>query len=154
MELHDVVKRLNALPTYYIEIGVVSGKTNRKQVVKAAITNAEILFINENGSPLRHIPARPVLQMTIDWANANLLQSTLDKCIDAYIQSNFSEDAIKKELNKMCIRMQNYARHLIYDNDGRLQENAPSTIRQKGFNHPLFQTGQLARSITCKLVDK
>ena len=154
MELHNIIKQLNALPTYYIEIGVVSGKTNRKQVVKAAITNAEILFINENGSPLRHIPARPVLQMTIDWANANLLQKTIDKCIDAYIQSNFSEDVIKKELNKMCIRMQNYARHLIYDNDGRLQENAPSTIQRKGFNHPLFQTGQLARSITCKLVDK
>lgn len=154
MDLQRFIDELNALPAYSIEIGVVSGKSKRRQTFKASITNAEILFINEHGSPLRHIPARPVLQMTIDWANNNLLSKTLDKAIDAFFSSNFDRSALEQELTKMCIQMENYARDLIYSNDGRLPANAPSTIKRKGMNHPLFDTGQLARSITCRLSTK
>lgn len=145
----NLEKLLKDLPEYYIEIGVISGKSKRK--FKAGITNAELIFIHENGSPIRSIPARPVLQMTLDYANKELMKPTIDRCIKAYFRT-FSVDEIEKELNRMCLRMQNYARALIYDNDGRLTENAPSTIKRKGYNHPLFQTGQLARSITCRLI--
>lgn len=150
--LDDILAKVNSLPTYVIEIGVMTAN-NKRKVVKAQIglTNAEIMFINEHGSPLRHIPARPVLQMTIEWTKKNLLTGTLDKAIDAYINSGFDDKAIEKELNKMCIKMENYARELIYSNDGRLAPNAPSTIKRKGDNHPLFDTGQLARSITCRI---
>ena len=112
------------------------------------------MFIHENGSPLHHIPARPVLKMTIEWANKELLKPTIDRAIKVFLDSHFNQDALEKELNKMCIRMENYARDLIYSNDGRLAPNAPSTIAKKGDNHPLFDTGQLARSITCQLVKK
>lgn len=150
--LDDIFAKVNSLPTYVIEIGVMTSN-NKRKVVKAQIglTNAEIMFINEHGSPLRHIPARPVLQMTIEWTKKNLLDSTLDKAVDAYIKSGFDDKAFEKELNKMCIKMENYARELIYSNDGRLAPNAPSTIKRKGDNHPLFDTGQLARSITCRI---
>lgn len=146
-----LAKRLESLPTYVIEIGVISENTKRKDTVIAGITNAEIMFINENGSPLRHIPARPVLKMTIEYANANLLKPTINKAIDAYINSGFNQDKLEDELKKMCIKMENYARDLIYSNDGRLAPNAPSVAAAKGGNHPLFNTGQLARSITCRL---
>ena len=144
--------RFDDLPEYLIEIGVVQDKTKRKKTIKVGITNAEILFINENGSPLRNLPARPVLQMTIDYANKNLLRKTMGNCIDAYLDSDFDEKAVEKELNKLCIRMESYARKLIYSNKGHFASNAPSTIKKKGFDHPLFETGQLARSITCHLV--
>lgn len=138
------------LPGYYIEIGVVSGDVERKE--KVGITNAEIMFINEYGSPTNHIPARPVLQMTIDWANKELLEKTLDRAIEAFINSDFDENALENELKKMCVRMENYARHIIYDNDGRLAPNSPAVAKRKKGNHPLFDTGQLAKSITCHLV--
>ena len=50
--------------------------------------------------------------------------------------------------------MENYARDIIYLNDGRLAPNTPKTIKGKKEigNHPLFRTGQLARSISCRLV--
>lgn len=152
MTFEELKSSLSSLPKYFIEIGVISINSKRKDKVRVGITNAELMFIHENGSPLRHIPARPVLQMTIDWANTSLLSSTLDKCVSAYIESDFNEKSIETELNKMCIRMENYARQLIYSNDGRLAPNAASTIAKKGDNHPLFDTGQLARSITCRLV--
>lgn len=140
------------LPKYQIEIGVISEKTKRKQTVKTGITNAEIMFINENGSPLQHIPARPVLQMTLNWVNSSgLLNKTIDRCLDIIINSGNSKD-IDIEMDKLCLKMQNYARNIIYDNDGRLIPNAASTIKGKGYNHPLFNTGQLARSITCRAI--
>lgn len=152
--LKTLIGAFDSLPEYNIEIGVFSGDAMRKETIRVGITNAELMFIHENGSPLHHIPARPVLKMTIDWANKELLKPTIDRAIKAFLDSHFNQDALEKELNKMCIRMENYARDLIYSNDGRLAPNAPSTIAKKGDNHPLFDTGQLARSITCQLVKK
>lgn len=149
--MKSLLDAIKSLPEYVIEIGVISENSKRKQKVRVGITNAELMFIHENGSPLHHIPARPVLQMTIDYANTSLLRDSLDKAINAYLDSGYDVNAVEKELQKMCIRMENYARDIIYLNDGRLAPNAPSTIRKKGDNHPLFDTGQLARSITCRL---
>lgn len=146
-------KLIDEIPQYAIQIGVFSNKTNRKsskkQSVSVGITNAELMFIHENGSPLRHIPARPVLHLTVEYGNS-ILSSVMTKALDAYFKSG--ETGYETELKKMCIKMENFARQLIYSNDGRLAPNAPSTIAKKGDNHPLFDTGQLTRSITCKLV--
>ena len=149
MDIFELASMLS-LPEYEIEVGVVSANTTRKESVKIGMTNAEILFVNENGSPINHVPARPVLDMTIRWVNdSGLLDRTLEKCIKIWLESG-KEDMVDKEINKMCLKIQNYARNIIYSNDGRLTPNAPSTIRKKGDNHPLFDTGQLARSITCR----
>ena len=148
----EFAEKLNSLPSYEIEIGVISADTNRKEKVRVGVTNAELMFIHENGSPLQHIPARPVLQMTIDYTNKNLLDKAINKSLAAYMESNFNIEAFELELKKLCMRMESYARKIIYSNDGRLAPNAPSTIAKKGDNHPLFDTGQLTRSITCRLV--
>lgn len=157
MDLSDVAKdfvdKLNDLPNYVIEIGVISEDSKRKDTVKVGITNAELMFIHENGSPIRGIPSRPVLELVINYTNKYYLSKALDKAISAYFNSDFNKEAFEKELNKLCIRMENLARKIIYSNSGILADNAPSTIKRKGFNHPLFNTGQLARSITCRLVE-
>ena len=150
MNLYEYFK-LSKLPTYIIEVGVMSGNTKRKETIQLGITNAEIMYINENGSPLRNLPARPVLDLTIQWVNSSgLLDKTLNKAIEAYF-NKFDIADVDKEMEKLCIKIQNHARRIIYDNEnGVLAPNAPSTIAKKGVNHPLFDTGQLARSLTCK----
>ena len=56
---------LDSLSEYVILIGVVQKDTTRKKVVASVgLTNAELMFIHENGSPMRHIPARPDLENT------------------------------------------------------------------------------------------
>lgn len=142
-------KYIKSIPQYQIQIGVFSTKTKRKIKYNVGITNAEIMFIHENGSPLRHMPARPVLKMTIRYGNS-LLAKTMTKALKAFTETGVK--GLERELNKLCMRMENYAREIIYSNDGRLEPNAPSVARRKKGNHPLFDTGQLARSITCKLV--
>lgn len=152
--LKDDLKKADIVADYEIEIGVVSKDTGRKEVVKVGITNAELMFIHENGSPLRSIPARPVLQMTLEYTQQNLLDKTLDKIYDGMFYKDWVGADVEKELNKMCMKMENYARDIIYSNDGRLIPNAPSVAKAKKGNHPLFDTGQLARSITCRVVKK
>ena len=110
------------------------------------------MYIHENGSPLNHIPKRPVLKMTIDYAKKYLLKDTLAKAVKSYVENGFDLKAYERELTKMCLKMENYARDIIYSNDGRLAPNTPNVARRKKGNHPLFDTGQLARSITCRLV--
>lgn len=142
--------QFNVISKFRLEIGVFTGKSHRK--VQVGITNAELMFIHENGSPLRNIPARPVLQMTLNYANKNLVEPTVDKCVKIILDNGPDEVMIEQELNKLAIKLENYARKIIYSNDGRLAPNAPSVAKAKGGNHPLFNTGQLARSITCRVV--
>lgn len=154
MSLDDLGKQLTqpfeVLSKFALEIGVFTNKTKRK--VTVGMTNAELMFIHENGSALRHLPARPVLQLTIDYANKTLLQPTIDKCIDICISTGGNESLIEQELEKLALKIEKYARKMIYDYDKRLAPNAPRTIAKKGVDHPLFDTGQLARSITCRVV--
>lgn len=140
---------------YIIEIGVISAHKKRKEEkVKVDITNAMLMCIHENGSPLKKIPSRPVLKMTIDYARKELFPGVIDACTKGIFLNGWDKEKVIKELNKMCIRMENYARDIIYLNDGRLKPNKPSTVKAKGYNHPLFQTSQLARSITCRLIHR
>lgn len=153
MKIEDLFQNLKSIPRYAIEIGVFSEDGKRKDDdVTVGINNAQLMYIHENGSYLNNIPARPVLQMTIDWANENLVKKSVDNAIEKYIDSDFDVSVYEQELNKLCVRMEKYARKIIYSNDGRLEPNAPSTVKRKGDNHPLFDTGQLARSITCRLI--
>lgn len=152
MNLIDLFQVNFNFPEYLIELGVTSSKTARKEKVQLGVTNAELMFIHENGSPLQNIPARPVLELTLKWVNeSGLVHETLNKAVDAYLKE-YNEEAVDKIMDRMCIKIQSYARKIIYDNDGRLVPNAPSTIAKKGDNHPLFNTGQLARSITCRAI--
>lgn len=170
MLLDKEMKILKLLNNYRVEIGVISSDTSREEEkISVGITNAELMQMHENGSPTKNIPSRPVLDMTIKWCEKTLMLKTLDKIIGGVINSGWNISEIERELNKMCVRMQNYAQELIYDNDGRLAPNSEITAKIKADkarklgkepagnppgNHPLFDTGQLARSITCRLVNK
>lgn len=141
---------LMKLPKYAVEIGVFEDKTNRKRKNKG-VTNSRLLFIHEFGSAKQKIPARPVLRYTIEWAKPQVNVALL-RAVRAYIKSGFQLSEYEKELERFCVRIQSHARKMIYANDGTFVANAPRTIAKKGDNHPLFDTGQMARSITCRLV--
>lgn len=142
---------IESLSKYSIEIGVISEDTGRKETVSYGITNAELMQIHENGSPIKNIPARPVLDLTIMWTEQHLIKKVLDSIIEGVFEKNWGKVEIERELSRMCIRMENHVREIIYDNNGTLAPNSPQVAKRKKGNHPLFDTGQLARSITCKL---
>lgn len=150
----EATKAYRSVNDYIIEIGVVEEKTKRKKTKKklaiVGITNAQLMFIHENGSPLKHIPARPVLQYTIQDTIKTLLPTTLNRIEDGCFNHNWTKADVKLELEKMCIRMQSIARRIIFRSN-RLEKDSPGTIKAKGSAQPLVDTGQLGRSITCQL---
>lgn len=123
------------------------------QLTSSGLTNANLLYLHENGSS--RFPPRPVLDLTLhsDYVD-KLIKDTLDLCAKNIVDNDWSESDVDKELGRMCIRIQSYCRDIIYKNDGRLAPNAPSTAKRKKGNHPLFDTGDLARSIICRFYRK
>ena len=93
--LDQIKTALNEINNYRLEIGIFSTKSKRK--IQVGVTNAELMFVHENGSPLRNIPARPVLQMTLDYANQNLVSKTVDKCIEFALDGKLNEIKIELE---------------------------------------------------------
>lgn len=148
--IEETTKTIND-KQYLLEVGVVSDKKRKKD---NGVTNAELMFIHENGAPLQNIPKRPVLSISIDYIERmGVLNKNLDRAIDIYFNSNKIEE-FEKQLNVLASKTENVAREIIYQNQGVLVPNAPSTIRKKGESHPLFDTGQLARSIIGRIVDE
>lgn len=148
--MEETTKTINH-KQYLLEVGVVSDNKRRDD---EGVTNAELMFIHENGAPLQNIPKRPVLSISIDYIERmKVFNNNLDKAFNVYFKSSKIED-FEEQLNVLALKTENVAREIIYQNQGVLAPNAPSTIRKKGENHPLFDTGQLARSIISRIVDE
>ena len=161
------------IPSYVVKIGVFideednkrkkegltkinkKGEKVRKKVDKADInkglTNSQIMFIMENGSPLNNIPARPVLTKTIEYAENNLKKQYVIRGLKSYFANANNLDAFEKELLIMCMKMESYAKTGIRHRKLGLIPNRISTIEAKGSDIPLLDTGQLANSIQCRL---
>jgi hypothetical protein len=74
--------------------GKVRGKKKLARLKKAAtqdVTNAELLFIHTKGSPLKHIPARPVIEPAIENDNQNkgIIKRELAASIKADIEGDY-----------------------------------------------------------------
>lgn len=141
---------LDRLSDYSFYIGVIDGRSKEQRLSRIGLTNADLLAILSEGSPINNIVPRPILDITIKTIlKKKMLDKALDECIDGILTKSWKWNDVEKYMNITAIRFQSLARNIIYSNDGRLARNKPSTIKAKGFNHPLFQTGQLARSIVC-----
>lgn len=148
--------------------GKAGGKKKKARLQKAAqedVTNAELLFIHTNGSPVKRIPARPVLQPAVQ-ADGN--RQAIANEISASIKANLEGDYEKaeKKMLRAAIAGQNAARKWFTDPRNGWPQNAPSTVRRKSGlatmgpvplygmsqhlddkNTPLIDTGALRASI-------
>jgi hypothetical protein len=128
--------------------GTAAGK-QRKKLEKAAqedVTNAELLFIHTKGSPLKRIPARPVLEPAIEAdGNRQAIAAELAGSVKANIEGN-GELATKK-MKRAALAGQNAARAWFTDDRNEWEPNKPSTIKRKGSARPLIDTGALRAAI-------
>ena len=135
------------LPSYELRVGIQT----LENADSKGINLAELLYIMENGSPANKVPARPILAKTVEHVNSEMLDDICDDCINAYLQ-DFDETDVDRVVDQWCERIGSYATEKIMANDGTFVDNALSTIKRKGFNHPLFVHGTLAKAIRCEKV--
>ena len=122
-------------------VGVPQEKTEREGN-NEPITNAELMFIHTNGSPIKNIPKRPTIEPTIE-ENKERISEMFNKTVNKILNNKGDGRA---DLEKIGIWTVNKIKAKFGSDE--LAPNAPSTIAQKGSDRPLIDTGQLRNSIT------
>lgn len=141
-----LIKGINYTKDNYLLIGIPQKKTTREN---EAITNAELLFIHTNGSPINNVPARQVIEPALE-DDMERLTSMLKDFANEAIEGNFEE--AQKQLERTGMRAQNVCRNWFTNADNNWPENAPS-VRERKIKkgstepRPLIDTGELRKSI-------
>lgn len=127
--LKDVADRLGdslSLSVGFLEGGIYTDGTSV----------AEVAMFQEYGT--RTIPPRPFMRKTIathgeEWAG-NAAQLLRENNLDLSIVAPLMGELIKGQIQQSIVEFTE-------------PPNAPSTIRKKGFNKPLIDTGHMLRSV-------
>ena len=111
-----------------------------------SITNAQLLWIQSKGSPIRGIPARPVLEPAIGSAEGRAsIDPELAGTIRAALSGNKREALI--HLRRAGMAGRNVARRYFFAQNG-WPALKPATIRRKGSSQPLIDSGAMRNAIT------
>lgn len=119
--------------------------TKRKTVNPESlkINNAVLLSIMEHGSPVKNIPPRELLRPVVKKHEAKI-REIFNKIYMCLLEGN--EVGADKQMDILAQRMQRWA-HAYFVEDNGWAPNAPSTIKAKGSDKPLIDTGSLRQSI-------
>jgi hypothetical protein len=107
---------------------------------------ADVMIWNHYGTET--IPPRPVLRIAAE----NVMErEDIKDALGVYFHNVVMnpKDAVKIEkemLRKIGVQVIKEAKRII-ESGNELQENAPGTIRHKGFNKPLYETGLLIKNL-------
>lgn len=116
----------------------------RKERVYGGLGNANILAIMEAGSPVNNIPPRVLLE-AVKKKHEKKIDEYFLNIIDALL--NGDEKSADALMNELALRMQTWTQKFFTDKDNGWKPNAPSTIKAKGSDKPLIDTGELRKSI-------
>ena len=106
--------------------------------------NATILAIQEHGSPVKNIPPRELLQPVLKKYERQI-QKSFERVLVSLM--NGDEDGANREMERLAIRVEGWAKKFFTDIDNNWVPNAPSTIKAKGSDRPLIDTGSLRAAI-------
>lgn len=149
--LESLIKGLAFIATNDVYVGIQEKDTKRKKNKDdIAITNAELLFIHTNGSPINNVPARPVIEPAIK-DDAERLSGMMKKVAQLAFDDKLTE--ARRQLSLTGMRGQNVCRNWFTNPKNGWPPNSPSVQaekRRKGSTDPkpLIDTGELRKSIT------
>lgn len=108
---------------------------------------AHQMYVASHGSPLYHVPPRPIIEPAIEADdNKEAIAGELGKAAKAVLDGK--PDEAKRHLKRAGQEGENAARAWFEDPRNNWPENAPATIKAKGSDKPLIDTGELRKSIT------
>lgn len=111
-----------------------------------SITNASLAYIHNFGAPEANIPARPFMVEGIEGVREKITDR-MYTVGTAALEGN--KQAVDMGLNAVGLTAQLGIQDKI--NDGPFTPNAPSTVKAKGSDSPLIDTGQLRNAVTFQI---
>ncbi len=137
-------KALRDITAVQVYVGITEEKASRKG---EPVNNAELMCIHTHGSPLRNIPARPVIEPAIEAeGNKEHIAGEFKEVIKSILDVNPEE--ARKHLERAGQLGESAARDWFEDPRNGWAPNAPATIARKGSDRPLIDTDALRKSIT------
>ena len=125
-------------------VGIPAATTPRRG---DPLNNASLLFIHTNGSPLRNIPARPVIEPAIAAdGNRQVISQELKSVAKACLDGDKTQTQVS--LKRAGMAGANASISWFTDPRNNWAPNTPETIRRKGSDKPLIDTSALRKSIT------
>ncbi len=143
----DIESRLKEIANTRILVGIP--QDNKEANSSKYATNAQKLYYNSKGSPAKNIPPRPVLEPAIqdkfNQISAKIREGAI-KALEGDMEG-FREDY------EMAGLMAQTASINWFDNPkNNWAPNAERTIKAKGSDSPLIDTGEMRKAITYAVV--
>lgn len=109
---------------------------------------AHELYVHENGSPLWNSPPRPVLEPSID-----NIKDEIALQMKGAVNAALDGSNVQVELEKVGQMGENAARDWFTNPENKWPANSKITIKRKGSDKPLIDTGELRKSIIFVIKD-
>ncbi|KGS34461.1 hypothetical protein [Burkholderia pseudomallei] len=145
--LDEVLKSISRLVQKEVLVGVPDSTAGRKDDGEP-LSNAEIGYIMENGSPANNIPARPHLVPGVQDARPKF-EPQLQKGVEAALDGDLEK--VDRSLNRAGLVAQNSVRAKINSNiPPKLADSTLAARRRRGVTreNTLVDTGQYRNAIT------
>ena len=126
-----------------VVVGITEGSNATRE---SGVSNAELLYLHENGVPSHNIPPRPVLKPAIADAPTKMKIEKLMKeaMKEALVHGNVQK--CEQNFHKAGMTGRDACKKWITDGS-HLAPNAPATVARKGSSLPLVDTGSMLNSI-------
>lgn len=125
-------------------------KEMQHDVNEKGYSTAYEMYVHEHGSPLFRVPPRPVLEPAMEYKeNQEQIIELMKDTVNVVLEGG----NVQPELEKVGMQGQNIARDWFTNPANEWQENANSTIKKKGSDKPLIDTGEMRKSITYVVKD-
>ncbi|AOK00184.1 hypothetical protein [Burkholderia vietnamiensis] len=145
--LDEVLKSISGLVQKQVLVGVPDSTAGRKDESEP-LSNAEIGYILEHGSPANNIPERPHLVPGVQDARPKF-EPQLQKGVEAALDGDIEK--VNRSLNRAGLAAQNSVRAKINSNiPPKLADSTLDARRRRGVTreNTLVDTGQYRNAIT------
>lgn len=122
---------------------VVAGMLKDSGKASNGASYVDIATWNEYGT--RRIPSRPFIRISAD-TNRQAWAKIAQQCVNDVIDGDSPRDAAQAIGHRMVEDIRK-----VFGDTSKLKANAPSTIKKKGRNEPLVDSGEMRRRVNFRV---
>lgn len=122
---------------------VVAGMLKDSGKASNGASYVDIATWNEYGT--RRIPSRPFIRISAD-TNRQAWAKMAQQCVNDVIDGDSPSEAAKVVGHRMVEDIRK-----VFGDTSQLKDNAPSTIKKKGRNEPLVDSGEMRRRVNFRI---
>lgn len=145
-----IIERIKELKKKEILVGIPEDTADRRE---GEINNPSLLYLHTHGSPLRNLPARPVIEAALeDSETQEVISADLKLVAEAIMEEDFTKAERLMKLTGMDAV--NKIKEWFENPRNNWPPLKPATIKAKGSDAILVDTGQMRNSITYVISEK